>query len=304
VRLNPLELFRRSRRVAAVASAVYRMGDMISLNSAGAGVVVTGATGLKIVGAYYDQEFTAVAGNDIEVLSGIFSYANSETDPVTIADLENIVFAEGRQTISRTSQGGTLSPCGRLVLFSEDSVPYVMLGGDLLTGFSSVDLQSIALPLFSWREVDSSGDVGNIAAIGGVLASNSTPILRADAAESPEISWAATNADPIAIHTPLPPDFSGASDVLFEAWVYTDNAGGGDIEAASFTLESTFDGGALVSDALTDATPAATVHKVTATIAKADVPDTASYATFYLTPGTHANDPIQLVSARLRYRRN
>ena len=50
---------------------------------------------------------------------------------------------------------------------------------------------SIVLPLMSFRECSGSSDVGDIAANGGVLASDTTPILRGRATvNNQEISWA------------------------------------------------------------------------------------------------------------------
>lgn len=157
----------------------------------------------------------------------------------------------------------------------------------------------IPLSLYDFREVDASSDVGNAAANGGLLASDTTPILRGNAAESQEISWAAGNVDPIALQTTLPPDFDGSANVTLELWVNSGTTNG-----ASFTVETGWDGGALVSDAVDDsATKSATTHKVTATIAAADVPDTAAFLTLVLTPPTHATDAIQLLGARLLYKR-
>lgn len=161
----------------------------------------------------------------------------------------------------------------------------------------------ILIPLGGWREVDASGDVANTAGGAGVLSSNTTPILRGDTAESWEISWAATNQDPIQFATSLPPDFDGTANATLDLWVYTDNAGGGGIDAATFTVETGWDDGALVSDTATDGTPATSWHKITTTIAAADIPDAPSNLSIALTPAAHANDPIQLVGARLNYKR-
>lgn len=162
--------------------------------------------------------------------------------------------------------------------------------------------RSIGLSVYDFREVSAGGDVGDIAAIGGVLASDTTPVLRGNAAETAEIMWAAGNADIIGAHVTLPADFNGAFDVTVDLFVYTDNGGGGGIEAATFTVETGWDNGALVSDAATDSVPATTIHVVTATIAAADIPDTARVLTLMLTPGAHAADPVQLLGARLNYR--
>lgn len=159
--------------------------------------------------------------------------------------------------------------------------------------------RSFGISLYSFREVSSGGDVGNLAAVGGILASDSTPIMRGDAAETAEISWATGNADIIGTHIPLPIDFSGASDVTVQLQVYS-----GATDDASFTVETGWDGGALVSDTADDsATLSATKHTITATIAAADIPNSARNLTLMLTPATHASDAIQLCGVTIIYER-
>lgn len=157
---------------------------------------------------------------------------------------------------------------------------------------------SFGVSLYSFREVSSGGDVGAIAAIGGVLASDTTPIMRGDAAETAEISWATGNTDIIATHITLPKDFSGASDVTVELQVYS-----GTTNAATFTVETGWDGAALVSDTATDGAASATKHTITATIAAADIPDSARNLTLILTPAAHAADAIQLAGVCVVYER-
>jgi len=154
----------------------------------------------------------------------------------------------------------------------------------------------IRLSLNDFREVDASSDVGAIAANGGILASDTTPILRGDAAETQEISWAASNSDPIAAQVALPVDFNGADDVGIELQVNS-----GTTDPATFTVETGWDSGALVSDSATDGAKSATTHKITGTIAAADIPDNAEYLTIVLTPGAHTTNAIQLKSVRLTY---
>nr|MBP9826427.1 hypothetical protein [Thermoanaerobaculia bacterium] len=153
----------------------------------------------------------------------------------------------------------------------------------------------VLLSLYDFRKVDASGDVGAIAANGGILASDTTPILRGDTAESQEVVWAAGNSDKIAAHVTLPAGFDGAADVTIDLFVRS----GGTTDLSSFTVESGWDGAALVSDAATDAAASTTMHKITATIAAADVPAGASVLTLILTPGTHATDTIALCGARV-----
>lgn len=148
-----------------------------------------------------------------------------------------------------------------------------------------------------FREVSSGGDVGAIAAIGGHLASDTTPILRGDAAETTEISWATGNADIIGVQIPLQPAVVGTGDITVELDVYS-----GTTDAATFTVETGYDGAALVSDSADDAaTKSATRHTISATIAAADVPDGAKQMTLMLTPAAHATNAIQLLGCRVSY---
>lgn len=264
-----------------------------------------------------------------EFANGLTTDACSEATP-----LFSVVYMGDDHTIFDNSAGSTLQPAGRFMGMSEDGKVRVFVGmanlGDSLAaaddvsitdagGFTSAgDVEaalaeiyqhlktaqaSIPISLYDWREVSSGGDVGAIAANGGILASDTTPIMRGDAAESAEIAWAAANADLISTQITLPTDFDGTANATLDLFVYTDNAGGGGIDAASFTVETSWDGGALVSDTATDSVPAVAIHKITATIAAADIPDTASILTIALTPAAHAADPTQLVGARLNYKR-
>lgn len=157
----------------------------------------------------------------------------------------------------------------------------------------------LLLSLHDFREVDANSDVGAITANGGILASDTSPSMRGNTAETQEISWAAGNADPIACQKALPGDVDGSYPVEVELWV---NSGATD--AATMTVESGWDGGALVSDSADDtATKSATTHKVTATIAAADVPDDPAFLTLVLTPAAHATNAIQLQNVRVKYRK-
>lgn len=150
--------------------------------------------------------------------------------------------------------------------------------------------------LNSFREVDANSDVGNIAANGGLLASDTTPILRGDAAETQEISWATGNVDPLVRHIPLNPAVSGGA-ISVELDVSS-----GTTNAATFTVETGFDGAALVSQSADDAaTKSATSHTIIATVTAANVPDGARQMTLVLTPPAHATDTIQLLGCRVSY---
>lgn len=160
----------------------------------------------------------------------------------------------------------------------------------------------IDLQLVDFREVTTAGAVGAIAANGGVHASDTTPIHGAAAtSEAWQLTWAAGNSDIIQCQKVLPPDFDGREDVLVELWVLTDNSGGGGIDPGSFSVLTSWDNGAQVTDTATDSVPATTVHKITATIAAADVPDRPSFVNVQLVLGTHAADPVSLLAASISY---
>ena len=162
--------------------------------------------------------------------------------------------------------------------------------------------KTIPLDLVEWREVSTAGAVSNIAGNGGVLASDTTPIHGAEAtSEAWMLSWAAGNSDIIQLSRSLPDDFDGGEDVLLELEVLTDNAGGGGIEAGTFSVLSSWNNAAQITDAATDSVPATTIHTITARISADDIPNDARLVNIQLVLGTHANDPIHLLAARLKY---
>lgn len=157
--------------------------------------------------------------------------------------------------------------------------------------------KTIPISLNSFREA-TSGDVGNIVANGGVLASDTTPVLSGTAATvSQQLSWATGNTDQVLTQVSLPEDFDGIEDVLVDLWVNS-----GTTDAATFTLLSNWDAAAAdITDTATDGAKSATTHKITARIAAADVPDGASFVSLALTPAAHATNAIQLVAVRMTY---
>lgn len=176
----------------------------------------------------------------------------------------------------------------------------------IMTGAIAAELQVSAttasgwvdLPLTAFREVDANNAVGNIAANGGILASDTTPVLGASS-KLQIITWATGNVDPISIETSLPPDFDGTADATIDFWVLS-----GTTDAASLNVQTIWDATAAVSDDVDDsATKSATRHKVTATIAAADIPDAAATLGVMLTPPAHATNTIVLSGARLNYKR-
>ncbi len=165
------------------------------------------------------------------------------------------------------------------------------------TGSYSPFRSPIRLSLHDFREVDANGAVSNIAGNGGILASDTTPIMRnTSGVVAQEISWATGNVDPILCQTSLPEDFDGREDVVLELTVRS-----GTTNAATFTALTSWDGGTNVSTTVTDGALSATNHVIRATIPASSIPDTAASVAVHLTPATHATDIINLVNARLLY---
>ena len=194
------------------------------------------------------------------------------------------------------------SDLGSVCYDSENGNYYLVIG----VGAGAASMQAIGgtlgrygyvtIPLSSFREVDASGDVSNIVANGGVLASDTTPIYRGNAAEFQEIAWAASNIDPIQTQISLPRDLDDTRDVTF--LVTTASAGTTDL--ASFTFETGWDGGALVSDTCTGLA-STTMSDCTVTVDKADVPASAKNVTIVLAPTAHTTDVKLLHGIVMRY---
>ncbi len=155
----------------------------------------------------------------------------------------------------------------------------------------------IPLSLVNAREV-TAGDPGNISVNGGILASDTTPILEAaNGATNSElrINWASSNVDPIAISTALPPDINVAADLVFHFRATT----GASTDTFKLTLESWFNEG---DTKITDTSAAnlsqnGTYAEGTITIAASDIPAGAQTLTINLFPATHGSDTCLLNAA-------
>lgn len=317
-------------------------GALVGIDSAGRAMpgdtIANGClSGVGKASATYDNRTGSVLGGgadacDVEVEYGVFEFdsATGGGDDIAADDVGKVCFVVDDHTVALTNGTDTRGIAG-LITEVRDGKVFVWMGphvaaliviaaseaSQLDTAQTDIDalqtdvanlqtdagVGSVCFKLTDLRETTSGGDVANAAGNGGLLASDTTPILRGDSTNSQEVSWAAGNADVVMLTTTLPPDVDGGQNVTLDLWVYTDNSGGGGIDAATFTVQTNWDGGAAVSDTATDGSPATSIHKITATIAASDVPATPSLLTILLTPAAHAADPVQLVGARLNYTR-
>jgi hypothetical protein len=162
----------------------------------------------------------------------------------------------------------------------------------------------IDIPLATFREVDSDGDVRAAAADtgvggGGILASDTTPIYEgAGTTNALRLRWASGNTDRIASSVTLPPDFDGTQAVTIGILC----SGSGAADAFTATGVTNWDGGADVSDTIVAGGTASTdVGVAVAVVLASDIPDAPMCVAVSITPGTHGTDAFHVYGVRISY---
>lgn len=157
------------------------------------------------------------------------------------------------------------------------------------------------IPLFGWREA-TTFDVGAIAANGGILASDTTPILEAINAGSDgcqRIHWASSNSDQIIAQVTLPAEFDAAQDL--KIMVRAAMSGGTDMP--NLTVESFFnEADTKVSDSLSASISGTGWAEYICTIDADDIPDGARTLTIGITPGSHTTDALYVSATWIEYK--
>jgi hypothetical protein len=160
----------------------------------------------------------------------------------------------------------------------------------------------IPIPLTSLREVVSNG-FSNIAANGGVMASDTTPIFEfanGDTDSAHRLRWAATNVDPVTFSTALPLDLDTTSPIYIKAYA----AMGGATDVPTISWESHFNVGGTkrtsVSAAVTGTTAALYSATITVALGAPTRPVTISCEG---TPAAHGTDTLLLYGLYLEYTR-
>jgi hypothetical protein len=160
----------------------------------------------------------------------------------------------------------------------------------------------LPVPLTAFREL-AAGVFPDIAGNGGVLASDTTPILTNIAdGDAMRIAWAAGNTDQICAQVILPPDCDGTKDVVVHFLASKD---------ANVNNACHLDGEAYFGESDADCFPAAAAANLlvqakgeyTATILAANVPDTQADAnmTLVVMPEAHAADVVYLHACWIEY---
>jgi hypothetical protein len=206
-------------------------------------------------------------------------------EPATIA-VGSVVSAANKTATIRVFQAatGTVTPAGGVLTKAPGTV--------------NVDISSA-------REI--AGDaIQNLAAVGGLLASDSVPSLtRVNAAtdKALQVSWAATEVDEIAL-PPIawPVDLDPAADVIVHLLLTkngnTDNAAVIGVNAFEGWGDANFGGN---TQALNVA--ANTMFDAQVTLAHANIAGSPNVLNLAIIPGAHANDAIRLHGVYLEYTR-
>lgn len=158
----------------------------------------------------------------------------------------------------------------------------------------------LPISLMSLREL-SSGSSINASGNGGLLASDTTPILdttNGDTDGAWRLEWAASNSDSVGFQVPLPPDLDTSADVV----IHLRAAMAGSTDTPVISADSYFnEGDTKVED--DSAALSSSVQELTITIAAADVPSGAQSLSVELTPGAHTTDILYLYAIWIEYTR-
>lgn len=181
----------------------------------------------------------------------------------------------------------------------------IITGGTVTPGAKARGDGWIPIPLSTWREVVSN-DIAALATAGttgsgGVLATDTTPAyeyINAATDKGHRVLWAATNVDKIACSLPLPPDLDNSKVITVNFYAGM----GGATDTPTLTVAAFFGVGDTDAGGATAAL-AATVGRVSRTIAAADVLAFPRSLALEVTPGTHGTDTIVLYATWLEYSR-
>lgn len=297
----------------AASTKIYQ-GAIVCDNGSGYAVKGTATTGLIAVGrAEQTVDNSAGSAGDLSVpvKRGVFKYANSAGDALAIGDRYSLVYIEDDQTVCKTGTGKSIA--GVMIDIDGDNIwvavgiahalSYASLSSDVSAHDTHLKTAQahLAVPLYSLRET-TAFDVGNIAANGGVLASDTTPVLSAinDATDGCQrVLWAASNNDQVTFQLPLPADLDDTADIK----LYTRIVSGGTTDAVGFTVKSFFDEADTAVDDTSATNQTTTYTNALTTIAAADVPAGAKTLTVGLTPVAHTTDTLAMTAVWIEYTR-
>jgi len=250
-----------------------------------------------------------------DVKKGTYVYAANGTvgnnfwqvttaDTITVGTTSVAFQSTDPDSLLRTNLADTSTGQGASLVGIEDASSYwVGTDGESVLDEIGQHITSaqkfIPIGLHSLRET-SSFDVGNAAAHGGVLASDTTPVLDAINAATDgcqRLLWASSNNDQVVFQTPLPPDLNTGADIV----IHTRIVSGGTTNAVGFTVASFFNEADTSVADTSETNQTTTWAEKTTTIAAADIPSGAQTLTVGLTPVAHTTDTLAMSAVWLEY---
>jgi len=235
----------------------------------------------------YALEANASGANTIEVL-------HYPADTLTGAQIAAATITGSKLVNGTVDTAQLATDAVTTVKITDDNVTADKLTNTLATG-------TLQLPLVTWREI-ATNDIQNLAAHGGILAKDSTPILEyvnGDTDSALRLNWASSNNNEIAINVILPQDLDATQDMTLH--VYAAMAGATDTPVLDLDLFFGV-GDTKISDA-TGAITGASAAEYTATIAAADIPSNSIPLSIEITPGAHTTDALYVYGIWIEYAR-
>jgi len=280
------------------AGAAISAGDVVELTDCIAVAVgdiaaSTGTGALDIDGVY---EMTANAGETWTVGQSLYwDTGNDELTNVQGSNLPAGIAVEAVGTTTTTEKVLLRHSISHAAATpSDNSVTVAKLVGFLKKG-------TIPVPLATLREVVTN-DITDIAANGGLLAKDTTPILEftnGDTDSALRVNWAASNSDPVVFQAVLPQDIDVSEDITLHTRIASEDT----TDAVGFDVDTYFDEGDTKVEDASATNQTATYAEKIATIAASDVPAGAQTITCELTPVAHTTDKMYMTALWLEYTR-
>ena len=312
-----------------LASAEIFAGGLVSLQgSSGYARAAADTASDQFVGVAMEYVKNTGASGSVSVRvrrAGVFKFNLSSGAQAQVGD---VMYVSDDQTVAASGTSNAVV-VGRLVKYESATVGWVDIAvgaylatvaasavthADAGSFTSSANMEAVAqeiyqhllsvqsflpISLHQLREA-TTFNVPNASGNGGILASDTTPILAAinggtDGCQA--LTWAANNNDQVVFQIPLPPDLDDTKDMVLHCRIKS----GGTTNAVGFTVESFFnEGDTKVSDT-TGTNQTTTIAEVVATIAHADIPSDAQILTVGLTPVAHTTDTMVLTGLWFEY---
>lgn len=231
----------------------------------------------------YDQ-----AGNTTIVLDDVFDFVTfvSVYDKTNDAYEWRVLNQDGTDVVESLAEDVSIADTGGFTTATDVEAALAEIYQHVLSAQAFLQL-----PFSIWRDI-TSNDIQNLAAHGGILCKDSTPILEytnGDTDSQQRVRWASSDVNPISCGFALPPDMDRAADMVLHFYAEMSSTN----DTPAIDLDTFFNkGDTKVSDssaALSD-----TLAEVTITVAAADIPAGALVCSLELTPAAHGNDAIHV----------